>query len=102
MRTFIAPNRRISRFKIHNGDDDIVDENWLCVGEDVSGAKLSDYMVIDQDIVTCGILSMEEMMRKLKIMAKIQRGDKVHAYKPEPMSSLSDAITAFETVLTFI
>ena len=37
------------------------DERWLRVADDVSGVKFSDYIFIDQDVATCGILTIQEM-----------------------------------------
>ncbi|GFU02693.1 hypothetical protein NPIL_363211 [Nephila pilipes] len=48
-------------FKIHHGDDDKADGEWLRVTEDVFGMKLSDYISPNQDVTTCYILSIEEM-----------------------------------------
>lgn len=88
-----------------DGDDDNADEEWLRVAEDVSGVKFSDYISIDQDVATCGILSIEEMCDDAKNENNGKEAeDNVHAdeAEPTPVPSMSDAITAFETVRTFI
>ncbi|GFT99046.1 putative tick transposon [Nephila pilipes] len=86
-------------------DDDNADKERLLVAEDVSGAKFSDYISIDQDIKTCGFLSMEEMCEDAKNKNNGEETENnVPAYEaePTPVLRLSDASTAFETVRTFI
>lgn len=47
--------------KKYYDDNDNADEEWLCVAEFAPGVKFSSCMFIDQDIVTCCILRVEEM-----------------------------------------
>ncbi|GFS84331.1 hypothetical protein NPIL_558501 [Nephila pilipes] len=92
------------RFKIRH-DDDNVDEEWLRATKVVFTLKFSDYISIDQYIVTCGILGIEEMCDDAKNKNNGEEAeDKVHSDEgePTPVQSLSDAITTFETVQTFI
>ncbi|GFT80224.1 hypothetical protein NPIL_17451 [Nephila pilipes] len=103
MDTFSASNGWISRFKIRYGDNDNVDEEWFIVAEDVSGGKFSDYISIGQVVTRCGFISIEEMCDEAKNKNIGEEAeDNVHAdeTEPTPVPSLSDAITAFETVRT--
>ncbi|GFT94058.1 hypothetical protein NPIL_51651 [Nephila pilipes] len=104
MKTFSASNGWISLFKIRQGDDDNADEEWLRVAENFPGVKFSDYIFIDQDVTTFGILNIEEMCDDAKNKKNGVAEDNVHADETEPIPvlSLSDAVMAFETVRIFI
>ncbi|GFU15828.1 hypothetical protein NPIL_81371 [Nephila pilipes] len=95
----------ISRFKIRHGDDDNADEERLRLAECVFGVKFIDYISIDPDVETCGILNIEEMYDNTKNKNNSEKlEDKVQAdeVEPIPVPSLSDAMTEFETIRAFI
>ncbi|GFT70185.1 hypothetical protein NPIL_192591 [Nephila pilipes] len=104
MDTFSASNGWISRFKIRYGDDDDADEKWFLVAEDVPGVKFSDSISIDQDVATYGILSTEGMCDDAENKNNGEEAEEDHANEdnPSPVPSLSDTITAFESVRAFI
>ncbi|GFU33782.1 hypothetical protein NPIL_648221 [Nephila pilipes] len=102
--TFSESNDWNSHFKICR-DDVYADEGCLRVAEVVSDVKFSDYISIDQDVATCSILGIEEMYDKVKYISNGEEAeDNVHSEEaePTPVQSLSNAITAFKTVQTYI
>ncbi|GFU18976.1 hypothetical protein NPIL_381651 [Nephila pilipes] len=102
---YVRKNHEECSTEGQENNDDKADEEWLRVAEDVSGEKLSDYISIDQNVATCSTQSIEEICDDAKNKNNGEEAeDTVLAdeAEPTPVPSLSEAITAFEIVRTFI
>jgi hypothetical protein len=88
-------------------DDGRQDEDWVWLGASTAGVNFDAYVSVDQELVTCGVLYVEEMCGELgsgSCVEEVQDGggdDGVEA-EPKPVPSFTEALHAFESMRAFM
>lgn len=96
-------NEESDMSEVNRNDED---EDWTQLETGTAGVDFDAYVSVDQELATCGVLSVEEMCEEVASGSSMEEGqvdsDDNDEVDPKPVPSFQEALSAFETMRAFI
>jgi hypothetical protein len=88
-------------------DDGVQAEDWVRLGASTTSVNFDAYVSVDLELVTCGVLCVEEMCAELgsgSCVEEVQGGgsDENSEAELEPVPSFTEALRGFESMRAFM